>query len=136
MQVIWWSPVTPVMKVYVEMVGALRSLTYRAFWQFIASFANTNCSERRPYNPTYTERETEDALQATGAATIVVLNRFYGKLKSIQSRTALKRVIVTGIKDYLPWNLRLAYTVFKERKDGERIDIAEGDFRFSRLLRR
>ena len=35
----------------------------------------------------------EDALNATGAETIVVLNRFYEKVKSIQSRTSLKRVI-------------------------------------------
>jgi long-chain acyl-CoA synthetase len=54
-----------------------------------------------PFNPTYTERETQDALQATGATTVVVLNRFYEKIKSVQSQTAVKRVIATGIKDYL-----------------------------------
>jgi long-chain acyl-CoA synthetase len=89
-----------------------------------------------PFNPTYTERETEDALQATGAETVVVLNRFYEKLKASQSRTSLKRIIATGIKDYLPWHLRLAYTLFKEAKDGERIKLGEGDFRFKRVLRR
>ncbi|HKN57875.1 MAG TPA: AMP-binding protein, partial [Gemmatimonadaceae bacterium] len=89
-----------------------------------------------PFNPTYTERETEDALQATGAETAVVLNRFYGKLKSIQSRTSLKRIIATGIKDYLPWHLRLAYTFFKEGKEGERIKLGEGDFRIRQLIAR
>ena len=79
-----------------------------------------------PFNPTYTERETEDALQATGAETAVVLNRFYGKLKSVQSRTSLKCIVATGIKDYLPWHRRLGYTVFKEAKDGERIKVGAG----------
>jgi long-chain acyl-CoA synthetase len=89
-----------------------------------------------PFNPTYTERETGDALQATGAETVVVLNRFYGKMKSIQSRTSLKRVIATGIKDYLPWHLKLGYTLLKEGKEGERIKLGDGDYRLTRLLRR
>jgi len=89
-----------------------------------------------PFNPTYSEREMEDALQTTGAETVVVLNRFYGKVKNIQSRTSVKRVIATGIKEYLPWTLRFAYTLLKEKKEGERINIAAGDFRFATLLRR
>src|SRR5437868_4061893 len=76
-----------------------------------------------PFNPTYTERETEDALNATGAETIVVLNRFYLKVKSVQSRTSLRRLIATGIKDYLPWQLRIGYSLLKERKEGERITL-------------
>ena len=89
-----------------------------------------------PFIPTYTERETEDALLATGAETVVVLNRFYGKIKSIQSRTAVKRVIATGIKEYLPWHLKLGYTLLKEGKEGERITLSDGDHRYARLLRR
>ena len=88
-----------------------------------------------PSNPTYTEREMEDALNATGAETVIVLNRFYGKVKSIQARTSVKRIVATNIKEYLPWYLRIAYTLFKEKKEGDRIDVAQGDFRFARLLR-
>ena len=88
-----------------------------------------------PFNPTYTERETQDALQATGAETVIVLNRFYEKIKSIQSRTSVKRVIATGIKDYLPWHLRLGYSLLKEEKEGERIRLRKGDTRFKTLLR-
>ena len=89
-----------------------------------------------PFNPTYTERETEDALQATGAETIVVLNRFYDKVKSVQPRTSLKRVIASGIKDYLPWQLRLGYTLLKEAKEGERVQLRDGDTRLASLIRR
>ena len=88
-----------------------------------------------PFNPTYTEREMEDALKATGAETVIVLNRFYGKVKSIQSRTSVKRVVATSIKEYLPWTLRLGYTLLKEKQEGERINIAADDFRFASLLR-
>src|ERR1051325_10752133 len=87
-----------------------------------------------PFNPTYTERETQDALQASGAETVIVLNRFYEKIKSIQPQTSVKRVIATGIKDYLPWHLRLGYTLLKEQKEGERIRLRDGDLRFTSLL--
>ena len=89
-----------------------------------------------PFNPTYSEREMEDALRTTGAETVIVLNRFYGKVKSVQPRTPVKRVVATNIKEYLPWLLRFAYTLFKEKKEGDRIRLAGDDFRFARLLRR
>ncbi|HMH86717.1 MAG TPA: AMP-binding protein [Gemmatimonadaceae bacterium] len=89
-----------------------------------------------PFNPTYSEREMEEALRTTGAETVIVLNRFYGKVKSVQSRTSVKRIVATNIKEYLPWLLRFAYTLFKEKKEGDRIRIAGDDFRFARLLRR
>jgi long-chain acyl-CoA synthetase len=89
-----------------------------------------------PLNPTYTEREMELAFNASGAKVAIVLNRFYDKLKSIQPRTSLERVIATGIKDYLPFHKRIAYTALKEKKDGERIRLAGGDVRFRPLILR
>jgi long-chain acyl-CoA synthetase len=87
-----------------------------------------------PINPTYTDRELEDALNATEAELVVVLNRFYTKIKTVQGRTALRRVIATGIKDYLPLKLRLGYTLVREKKDGDRITLELGDLRFKQLL--
>ena len=89
-----------------------------------------------PFNPTYTPREMTDALTTTGAGTIVVLNRFYAQVKSVQPQTSVRRVIATGIKEYLSPLLRVAYTLLKEKKDGERIALASGDVRFGDLLRR
>jgi long-chain acyl-CoA synthetase len=89
-----------------------------------------------PFNPTYSDREMEEALRATGAETLVVLNRFYDKVKGIQSRTSLERIIATNIKEYLPLKLRLAYTLMKEKKEGDRIEIREGDLRLGELLKR
>jgi long-chain acyl-CoA synthetase len=87
-----------------------------------------------PFNPTYTDREMEDALVATDAETLVVLNRLYEKLKSVQPRTSLKRIVATGIKDFLPTHLRILYGLLKERKDGERITPRDGDVRFTSLV--
>ena len=87
-----------------------------------------------PFNPTYTEREIVEALRATGAETLVVLNRFYDKVKAIQPSTSLKRVVATGIKEYLPPLLRIAFTLLKEEKEGERISVRTGDYRLTDLL--
>src|SRR5215210_2716018 len=89
-----------------------------------------------PFNPTYTEREMVDALRATGAETLVELNRFYEKVKTVQPATSLKRVVTTNIKEYLPWVLRLGYTFLKEKKEGDRISLRAEDHRFKDLLRR
>ena len=87
-----------------------------------------------PINPTYTDRELEDALSATGAQTLVVLNRLYGRLKSLQPKTAIARVVTTGIKDFLPAHLRILYGLLKEKKDGERITLRDGDVRLTSML--
>ena len=89
-----------------------------------------------PINPTYTDRELEDALNATGAETVVVLNRFYGRVKSVQPRTSVKRVIASGIKDFLPVARRIGYTLLRERKDGERISLQHGDQRLRVMIGR
>jgi long-chain acyl-CoA synthetase len=89
-----------------------------------------------PFNPTYSDREMEEALNATGAETLIVLNRFYERLKTLQPRTALKRLVPTNIKEYLPTALRLAYTFLKEKDEGERIHLHAGDVTLADLLDR
>ena len=67
-----------------------------------------------PINALYTERELEYALIECGAETIVVLSPFYNKVKAVQGRSMLKRVIVTNIKEYLPFPLSLLFTLVKQ----------------------
>src|SRR5436190_19229923 len=55
-----------------------------------------------PLNPTYSERELENALHANGAETVVTLTPFYGRIKDTQTRTGVRNVIATSIKEYLP----------------------------------
>ena len=89
-----------------------------------------------PLNPTYTERELQEALSTSGAQTVVVLNRYYDKLKAMQSQTSAKRLIATGIKEYLPFALRMGYTLLKEKEEGEHITVRDGDERFADLIAR
>src|SRR4029450_8351394 len=89
-----------------------------------------------PLNPIYTEQELEGALARTGAETIVVLTPFDGRVKPVQPRTAVARVIATNIKEYLPPVLRVLFTLAKERKDGHRVILAEGDLWLGDLLSR
>ncbi len=88
-----------------------------------------------PMNSLYTERELEQLLNEIGAETVVVLTPFYGKLKAIQPRTSVKRVIAANIKEYLPPVLRLLFTVVKEKKEGHRIKLQSGDFWFGNLMK-
>lgn len=88
-----------------------------------------------PFNPTYSEREMGEALRTTGAETLVVLNRFYEKVKAIQPTTSLRRIVATNIKEYLPPLLRIAYTFLKEKKEGDRISLRADDYRFTNLVR-
>jgi long-chain acyl-CoA synthetase len=87
-----------------------------------------------PVNPTYSEREIEQALSATGAETVVVLTPFYQRVTRVRDRTKVKRVVATSIKEYLPPALRLLFTLFKEKKEGHRIAIGKGDLWFQALL--
>src|SRR3954470_11859622 len=55
-----------------------------------------------PLNPTYTEHELEGPLREHGVETIVTLTRFYDRVKRVQPRTPVKRVIATNIKAHFP----------------------------------
>ena len=86
-------------------------------------------------NPIYTERELEAALTLYGASLVIALTPFYERVKNLQARTPVRRVIATSIKEYLPAVLRVLFTLFKEKKDGHRIAIASDDLWFQALLR-
>jgi long-chain acyl-CoA synthetase len=87
-----------------------------------------------PLNPTYTEHELEGPLRESGVETIVTLSRFYSRVKSVQKRTPLRRIISTNIKEYFPPVLRLLFTLLRETRDGDRITLAPGDHDFAHLL--
>jgi long-chain acyl-CoA synthetase len=87
-----------------------------------------------PLSPTYTERELEGALRDNGVETIVTLTRFYARVKNLRPRTSLKHVIATNIKEYFPPLLRIMFTLFREKRDGDRVRLAPGDHDFAHLL--
>ena len=89
-----------------------------------------------PLNPTYSERELEQALTSTGTEVVVTLTPFYNRIKNAQSRTLVRRVIATSVKEYLPFTLRLLFTLFKEKKEGHRTALTGGDLWLQDLLRK
>ncbi len=73
-------------------------------------------------NPLYVERELEEQLKDAGAETLIALDLFYPRIKNVIERTPLKRVLLTGVQDLLPWVLRMLYPI-KARREGNWIHV-------------
>jgi long-chain acyl-CoA synthetase len=86
-------------------------------------------------NPLYTEPELEHALNECGAETAIVLTLFYNKVKALQAKTPLKRVIATNIREYLPKVMKVLFMLLKEKKEGHRVQLQPGDLWFADLIR-
>jgi long-chain acyl-CoA synthetase len=86
-------------------------------------------------NPMYTPSELEHALNDCGAETAIVMTMFYGQFKKMQPRTAVKLVIATSIKEYLPPMLSFLFTLLKEKKEGHFAELEKGDYWMQELLR-
>jgi long-chain acyl-CoA synthetase len=74
-------------------------------------------------NPLYTPRELEYQLNDAKAETLLTLSKFYPTVEAVRASTALRRVIVTNIKEYLPAVRRTLFTWFKEKRDGHRVAL-------------
>ena len=77
-------------------------------------------------NPLYVEREIEFQLADSGAETIITLDLFYARIASVKPKTSLKRVIVTGVRDYLPAPLKWLYP-FKAKREGQWVEPPRGE---------
>ena len=97
-----------------------------ATWKLGAIFA--------PLNPIYTEEELVGPLTTIGAQVLVALTPFYERLKKVQGQTPVQRIVTTNIKEWFPPLLRLAFTLFAERKGGYRIARRDGDMPLADLL--
>ena len=78
-------------------------------------------------SPLYTEREMEEAFHAVEPDCVIALTPFYNRVKAVQSRTSVRRVIATNIKEYLPPVLGMLFTLLREKKDGHRIALDRHD---------
>jgi long-chain acyl-CoA synthetase len=87
-----------------------------------------------PMSPLLAEPEVKRTLNDCGAKVALVLTPFYAKIKAAQENTHLRCVIATNIKEYLPAPLRLLFSVLKEKKEGHRISLQEGDCWLEKLL--
>lgn len=76
-------------------------------------------------SPLYVARELEHQLTDSGSETLVMLDAFYPRYEEIQDKVPVKRVIVTGIQDALPFPKNVLYPI-KARKDGTFVKVKAG----------
>ena len=62
-----------------------------------------------PINPLYVEAEIEHQISDAGCETILALDQFFPRIQPLLGRGRLKRVILTGPDDYLPWLKRMVF---------------------------
>ena len=89
-----------------------------------------------PINFTYPDDEIASMLSRCGATTAVVLSLLYERVKRIQSRTALQRIVVAYVRDDLPAAKGILFRLLKERKDGHAVAPRDGDESMGRLTAR
>lgn len=89
-----------------------------------------------PMNPTYPDDEIAGLLERAGATVAVVLSPFYERVKSIQQRTRVRQIVVAHIRDALPFPKSILFRLLRERKDGHRVRLRDGDMSMRSLLRR
>ena len=68
-------------------------------------------------NPLYVEPEVRQQVADAGCETLVAMPQMYARVGPLLERGLLKRMIVAGIEDYLPWGKQLMYSL-KARGDG------------------
>lgn len=90
-------------------------------------------------NPLYTERELEHQLADAGAKIIICLDLVYPRVMKVKDKTKLEHVIVTGVKDYLPFPKNVLYPIVqKKQQKGLIVNIHYNDstHRFVSLLKK
>lgn len=87
-------------------------------------------------NPLYTPTEIEYQASDSGVEVMFVMTNFYKTIKAAQSKTKIKKLIVTNIKETLPPLLRFLFTVAKEKKGGFRLDapLSENEYWMQDLI--
>lgn len=73
-------------------------------------------------NPMYMERELEHQLVDSQATMMICVDLVYKKVAAVLPRTSLTYVIVTSIKDYLPFPKNVLYPL-KLRQEGVKLNI-------------
>ncbi|MEF2278014.1 long-chain fatty acid--CoA ligase [Deinococcus sp. YIM 134068] len=106
--------------------------------QFVVGFYGALLAGATVVNtsPLYVASELEHQLNDSGSETLILLDAFYPRYQQIASRVPVKRVIVTGIQDALPFPKNVLYPL-KARREGTWVDVRAGGtvFGFGALVR-
>jgi long-chain acyl-CoA synthetase len=87
-------------------------------------------------NPLYSEREIEHQMNDAGVEVMIVMSNFYKTIKAVQPNTRIRKVVVTRIKEALPWLLSFLFGLTREKKEGHHVTLAAGDVWMKDLIDR
>ena len=71
-------------------------------------------------NPLYVEPEIRHQVRDSGCETLVAFGQFFPRVEPVLREGHLKRVILAGVADYLPWLKRLLYPL-KAIREGQQV---------------
>lgn len=74
-------------------------------------------------NPMYTERELAFQMKDSGAKAIVALDILFPRISKVQRETNLQHLIITAIKEYLPFPKNLIYPFIQKKQYGFSVKV-------------
>lgn len=74
-------------------------------------------------NPLYTERELQYQMEDSGAKVIITLDILYPRVTRILNDTKIENVIITAIKDYLPFPKNVVYPFIQKKQYGFSVKV-------------
>jgi len=74
-------------------------------------------------NPLYTERELEYQMKDSGAKAIITMDILFPRVTKVKHQTDLQHVIVTAIKDFLPFPKNLLYPFVQKKQYGIVVNV-------------
>ncbi len=74
-------------------------------------------------NPLYTEREIAYQMKDSGAKAILSLDILYPRITKVIKETELENIIITGIKDYLPFPKNKIYPFVQKKQYGFTVKV-------------
>ncbi|KIL75533.1 long-chain-fatty-acid--CoA ligase [Bacillus badius] len=76
-------------------------------------------------NPLYTEREIEYQMKDSGSIVIITLDVLYPRVRQVIKNTPLQHIIVTAVKDYLPFPKNIIYPFIQTKQTGLKVHVEE-----------
>lgn len=74
-------------------------------------------------NPLYTERELQYQMEDSGAKVIITLDILYPRVTRVLNDTKIENVIITAIKDYLPFPKNVVYPFIQKKQYGFSVKV-------------
>lgn len=74
-------------------------------------------------NPLYMERELEYQMKDSGSKIIITMDILFPRVTKVMGQTDLQHVIVTAIKDYLPFPKNLIYPFIQKKQYGITVNV-------------